>query len=306
MPATTLEGIIAYPVTPLSAADGGPDLARLTELIDRLVRSGCHAIAPLGSTGESAYLDDQEWYTVAEASVAAVAGRVPTVVGIADLTTRSAVRRARFAERAGADVVMVLPLSYWRLDEREVTRHYTEIADAIGIPLMIYNNPATAGVDLGPELLHRLVDQVENITMVKESSGDIQRMHRLAQLSDGALPFYNGSNPLALEAFAAGAAGWCTAAPCLIPDLTLDLYRAVRGGDLDTARRVFQRQLPVLRFLVGRGLPTTVKAGLALRGLDVGEPRRPLLPLDEAGTAQLAALLSAAGVAPAADAAPKA
>ncbi|MEU3571429.1 dihydrodipicolinate synthase family protein [Kitasatospora sp. NPDC036755] len=303
MAATALEGIIAYPVTPFSPADGGPDLGRLTELIDRLVRSGCHAVAPLGSTGESAYLDDQEWYAVAEASVAAVAGRVPTVVGIADLTTRGAVRRARFAERAGADVVMVLPLSYWRLDEREITRHYTEVADAVGIPLMVYNNPATAGVDLGPELLHRLVDRVENITMVKESSGDIQRMHRLAQLSDGALPFYNGSNTLALEAFAAGAAGWCTAAPCLIPELTLDLYRAVRAGDPETARRVFYRQLPVLQFLLGGGLPTTVKAGLALCGLDAGEPRRPLLPLDEERTARLAALLSAAGAGPAAGAA---
>ncbi|MFE6055920.1 dihydrodipicolinate synthase family protein [Kitasatospora sp. NPDC056446] len=297
MATTVLEGIIAYPVTPFSRTDGGPDLARLAELIDRLVGSGCHAIAPLGSTGESAYLDDREWYDTAEASVAAVAGRVPTVVGIADLTTRSAVRRARYAEQAGADVVMVLPLSYWKLDEREITRHYQEIAGAIGIPLMVYNNPATAGVDLSPELLHRLVDRVENITMVKESSGDIQRMHRLVQLSDGALPFYNGSNPLALEAFAAGAAGWCTAAPCVIPELTLELYRAVRAGEPDAARRVFYRQLPVLQFLLGGGLPTTVKAGLALHGLDVGEPRHPLLPLDGPGTKRLAELLAEAAMA---------
>ncbi|MFF3071241.1 dihydrodipicolinate synthase family protein [Kitasatospora sp. NPDC057904] len=292
--ATTLEGIIAYPVTPFSRTDDSLDLVRLAALIERLIAGGCHAIAPLGSTGESAYLDDAEWYAAAEASVSAVAGRVPTVVGIADLTTRSAVRRARFAEKAGADVVMVLPLSYWRLDEREITRHYTTIADAVGIPLMVYNNPATAGVDLPPELLHRLVTEVDNITMVKESSGDIQRMHRLTQLSDGALPFYNGSNPLALAAFAAGASGWCTAAPCVIPELTLELYRAVQAGDLDRAREVYYRQLPVLRFLLDGGLPTTVKAGLALRGLDVGEPRKPLLPLDEAGTAELARLLAAA------------
>ncbi|MEV7775048.1 dihydrodipicolinate synthase family protein [Kitasatospora sp. NPDC086791] len=294
MPATVLEGIIAYPVTPFSRTDGSLDLGRLAELIDRLVVSGVHAIAPLGSTGESAYLDDREWFDATEASVAAVDGRVPTVVGIADLTTRSAVRRARYAEHVGADVVMVLPLSYWKLDEREITRHYQEIAGAIGIPLMVYNNPATAGIDLPPELLHRLVDQVENITMVKESSGDVQRMHRLAQLSDGALPFYNGSNPLALEAFAAGAVGWCTAAPCVIPELTLELYRAVRAGDLDAARAVFYRQLPVLQFLLGGGLPTTVKAGLTLRGLDVGEPRHPLLPLDEARTKRLAGLLTEA------------
>ncbi|MER7842512.1 dihydrodipicolinate synthase family protein [Kitasatospora sp. NPDC096077] len=291
-PTTVLEGIIAYPVTPFSQTDGSLDLDRLTTLIDRLIVDGCHAVAPLGSTGESTYLDDAEWYAVAEASVAAVAGRVPTVVGIADLTTRSAVRRARFAEQAGADVVMVLPLSYWRLDEAEVVRHYTAVADAIGIPVMIYNNPATAGIDLPPELIHRLVREVENITMVKESSGDLQRMHRLTQLSDGALPFYNGSNPLALAAFAAGAAGWCTAAPCLIPELTLELHRAVRAGDLDGAREVFHRQLPVLQFLLRGGLPRTVKAGLALRGLDVGVPREPLLPLDPERTAQLARLLA--------------
>ncbi|MFJ8039808.1 dihydrodipicolinate synthase family protein [Kitasatospora sp. NPDC096147] len=292
MTRTALDGIIAYPVTPFTPGGGTVDTGRLAELTDRLVRSGCHAVAPLGSTGESAYLSDHEWYAAAEAAVSAVAGRVPTVVGIAELTTRGAVERARFAERAGADVVMVLPLSYWRLDEREIVRHFTEVADAVTVPVMIYNNPATAGVDLPPELMVRLVREVENITMVKESSGDIQRMHRLHRLTDGALPFYNGSNPLALEAFAAGAAGWCTAAACLVPELTLELHRTVRAGDLEAARRVFYRQLPLLSFLLRGGLPTTVKAGLALAGFEAGDPRLPLLPLDAAGRAELAGLLA--------------
>ncbi|WP_406209508.1 dihydrodipicolinate synthase family protein [Kitasatospora sp. NBC_01560] len=292
MAAPTLHGIIAYPVTPFSPADGGVDTARLAALVDRLVTAGCHAVAPLGSTGESAYLDDQEWCTAAETALGAVAGRVPTVVGVADLTTRNAVRRARFAERAGADAVMVLPLSYWKLDEREITRHFTEVAGAVSIPVMIYNNPATSGIDLSPELMVSLVERVENITMVKESSGDVQRMHRLAQLTGGELPFYNGSNPLALAAFAAGAAGWCTAAPCLIPGPVLELYAAVRAGELDTAREVFRRQLPVLQFILRGGLPTTIKGGLALRDLDVGAPRHPLLPLDEERTAELAGLLA--------------
>ncbi|MER5867203.1 dihydrodipicolinate synthase family protein [Kitasatospora sp. NPDC002040] len=294
MAAPTLEGVIAYPVTPFSPADGQVDTERLAELVDRLITAGCHAVAPLGSTGESAYLDDHEWFAAAETAVGAAAGRVPTVVGIADLTTRNAIRRARFAERTGASAVMVLPLSYWKLDERELVRHFTEIAGAVGVPVMVYNNPATSGVDLSPELLVALAERVENITMVKESSGDVQRMHRIAQLSGGELPFYNGSNTLALEAFAAGASGWCTAAASLIPELVLELYRAVRLGELDTAREVFYRQLPVLQFLMRGGLPTTVKAGLALRGLDVGAPRRPLLPLDGVRTEELAGLLAAA------------
>lgn len=159
MTGLALEGIIAYPVTPFAPggedgvtgrSEGGVDTDALTALVDRLIDAGCHAIAPLGSTGESAYLDDQEWYTAAEAALAAVAGRVPAVVGVADLTTRGAVRRARFAERAGADAVMVLPQAYWKLDEREVAGHFTAVADAVTVPVMLYNNPATSGVDLSP------------------------------------------------------------------------------------------------------------------------------------------------------------
>jgi 4-hydroxy-tetrahydrodipicolinate synthase len=129
--------------------------------------------------------------------------------------------------------------------------------------------------------------------MVKESSGDLQRMHRLVQLTDGTVPFYNGSNPLALAALVAGAAGWCTAAPCLNAELPLALYNAVQAGDLETARAVFYRQLPLLQFIVRGGLPTTVKAGLRLLGVDAGEPRLPLRKLDDAGTQQLSEILRA-------------
>ncbi|KVC98587.1 dihydrodipicolinate synthase family protein [Burkholderia ubonensis] len=287
-----LQGIIAYPVTPFSA-DGDVDLKALGALIERLVADGVHGIAPLGSTGESAYLSDAEWEAVADTSIRAVGKRVPTVVGISDLTTAGAVRRARFAEQAGADAVMVLPVSYWKLSNDEIVGHYRAIGDAIGIPVMLYNNPATSGVDMSPELIATICRTVDNVTMVKESTGDIMRMHRLAQLSDGAIPFYNGSNPMALAALAAGAAGWCTAAPNLNARLPLALVEAVRAGDLARAREVFNAQLPLLQFIVSGGLPVTVKAGLRLRGFDAGEPRKPLLPLGEDRTRDLARLLAA-------------
>ncbi|RQQ22953.1 dihydrodipicolinate synthase family protein [Burkholderia stagnalis] len=289
---TLLQGIIAYPVTPFSA-DGGVDLKALEALIERLIADGVHGIAPLGSTGESAYLSDAEWDAVADASIRAVRKRVPTVVGISDLTTAGAVRRARFAEQAGADAVMVLPVSYWKLSNDEIVGHYRAIGDAIGIPVMLYNNPATSGVDMSPELIATICRTVDNVTMVKESTGDIMRMHRLAQLSDGAIPFYNGSNPMALAALAAGAAGWCTAAPNLNARLPLALVEAVRAGNLAQAREVFHAQLPLLQFVVSGGLPVTVKAGLRLRGFDAGEPRKPLLPLGEDRTRELARLLAA-------------
>ncbi len=295
MASSVFKGIIAYPVTPFSEATGALDKAALQAGIERLIAAGVHAIAPLGSTGESAYLSDAEWDAAADASIGAVARRVPTVIGISDLTTANAVRRARFAEQIGADAVMVLPISYWKLSEQEIFDHYAAIAAPIGIPVMVYNNPATSGIDLSPSFIARLVREIDNVTMVKESTGDIQRMHALYRASNGEIPFYNGSNPLALEALCAGAAGWCTAAPNLIPQLTLDLFAAVERGALEKARALFYRQLPVLEFILKGGLPTTVKAGLRAQGFDAGVPRAPLKPLSEAGVQELRALLAAVG-----------
>jgi 4-hydroxy-tetrahydrodipicolinate synthase len=291
MASTLFKGIIAYPVTPFSETTGEVDMQALEAGIERLIADGVHAIAPLGSTGESAYLSDGEWDAVADHSLRAVGKRVPVVVGISDLTTANAVRRARFAERAGADAVMVLPISYWKLTEQEIFDHYAAIAQSVAIPVMVYNNPATSGIDLTPTLIARLVREIDNVTMVKESSGDIQRMHALYRASNGEIPFYNGSNPLALEALCAGATGWCTAAPNLIPKLTLDLFDAVSKGALEEARDLFYKQLPVLDFILKGGLPTTVKAGLRLQGLDAGVPRAPLKPLTDDGVQRLKALL---------------
>lgn len=286
-------GIIGYTITPFSADGQQLDLPALGQSIDRLIAGGSHAIAPLGSTGEGAYLSDSEWQQVAQYSLERIAKRVPSIVSVSDLTTAGAVRRARFAQKHGADAVMVLPAAYWKLSEAEILQHYRAIGAAIDIPIMLYNNPATSGTDMPVELILRIVREVDNVTMVKESTGDIQRMHKLHLLGEGQVPFYNGCNPLALEAFVAGATGWCTAAANLIPELNLRLYQAVQAGELEQAKALFYRQLPLLDFILKGGLPATIKAGLEMTGLPVGEPRRPVFGLDARGRDQLKALLDA-------------
>lgn len=285
-----IHGIIAYPVTPF--AQRGIDTELLAALVDRLVSAGAHAVAPLGSTGELAYLDEPEFDTVVDTTIDTVAGRVPVLVGVSDVTTARTVRRAEYAQQAGADAVMILPVSYWKLTEREIIQHYRSVSDAITIPIMAYNNPATSGVDMRPELLVSMFDSIDNVTMVKESTGDLSRMQRIDELSGGQLPFYNGSNPLVLDALRAGASGWCTAAPCLRPQPCIDLYEAVRAQDLETAQRLYDDLKPLLQFIVAGGLATTVKAGLELLGVPVGDPRAPLLPLDQHGRAELRGLLA--------------
>ncbi|AYA40207.1 dihydrodipicolinate synthase family protein [Xenorhabdus nematophila] len=287
-----IHGIIGYTITSFTPDGNEVDFDALGLSIDRLIDSGVHAVAPLGSTGEGAYLSDHEWEQISEFSIKHVAGRVPTIVSVSDLTTAKAVQRARFAEEHGADVVMVLPTSYWKLTEDEILAHYQAISDNISVPIMLYNNPATSGIDMSVELILRIINTVENVTMVKESTGDIQRMHKLQQLSKRQVPFYNGCNPLALEALVAGARGWCTAAPNLIPQLNLDLYSAVQNNDLERARDLFYRQLPLLDFILKGGLPATIKAGLRLTGLEAGNPRLPVFPLSDAGCEQLQQMLT--------------
>ncbi|MDH6195808.1 4-hydroxy-tetrahydrodipicolinate synthase [Mycobacterium frederiksbergense] len=286
-----IHGILAYPVTPFTA-DNKVDFDKLEALVEQLVVTGAHVIVPLGSAGESAYLTEAEFDGVIDTTINVVNGRVPVVIGASDLTTANTVRRAQYAQKAGAAAVMILPISYWKLSEREIVQHYTTVGAAIDIPILVYNNPGTSGIDMSPELLVRMFEQIDNVTMVKESTGDLSRMLRIAELSDRQLPFYIGNNPLALKAFKAGATGWCTAAPNLLPQPCLDLYDAIRAGDHARAEAIYEDLRPLLEFIVAGGLPTTVKGGLDLLGQGVGDPRPPLLPLDDSGRDELRKLLA--------------
>ena len=294
MTAKEISGIVAYTVTPFTAESDTVDVDVLEQIIDNLIVTGANAIAALGSAGECAYLDDDEWALVASHTVDYVDNRVPVIVGISELTTKKAVERAVFANKIGADAIMVSPFSYYRLSEDEIFDHYAAISDAISIPIMIYNNPATCGVDMSPEFMLSMVEKIENATMIKESTGDIQRMRTLHRLSNGTVSFFNGCNYMALDAFNAGAAGWCTVAPCLIGDLPKQLFDSVKTDD-KKAKALFEKQLPLLEFIVQGGLASTVKAGLNIKGVEVGLARRPLKPLTDDKQQQLKEILHKVG-----------
>lgn len=272
------KGVISYPITPFDN-DEKVNIPLFKKLVERLVVSGSHAIAPLGSTGVLPYLSDEEKEAVTEATIQQVAGRLPTLVGVSNLTTEKTIYHARFAEKSGATAVMIIPMSYWKLTDEEVLKHYDAVASKISIPIMAYNNPATSGVDMSPALLKRLLE-IPNVTMIKESTGDVQRMHCLRRELNEDVAFYNGSNPLALAAFAAGANGWCTAAPNLIPELNIALYDAIQENNLEKAKALFYRQIDLLKFIVAKGLPRAIQAGLSLSGEDGGQLRSPLKPLN--------------------------
>ena len=284
------KGIIAYPITPFDH-DEKVDITLFRTLVERLVAKGSHGIAPLGSTGVLPYLSDDEKEEITEATIQQVNQRVPVLVGVSNLTTERTVHHAKFAENAGATAVMIIPMSYWKLTDDEIVKHYDKVAGSISIPIMAYNNPATSGVDMSPGLLKRLLE-IPNVTMIKESTGDVQRMHFLRKELGEEVAFFNGSNPLALAAFAAGANGWCTAAPNLIPELNLKLYQAIQDNDLQSAQNLFYRQIDLLKFIVNKGLPRAIKAGLSILGEDGGNLRSPLQRMSSAETSELKIIIS--------------
>ena len=287
-----LSGIIGYPVTPFSHDNKSVDLDKLRTVIDVLLEAKVDAIAALGSAGEAAYLSESEWKQVADNTVKHVAGRVPVVIGIAELSTERAVEYAKYAHEVGAEMIMLSPFSYYKLSEDEIFLHYESVSNATPLPIMIYNNPATCGVDMSPEFMLKMVDSIENACMIKESTGDIQRMHKIYTLSSGRVPFFNGCNHMALEALNAGASGWCTVAPCLIGDQPRQLFKAIQNGKAEEAKELFYQQYEFLEFIVTLGLAAAVKSGLTLQGIDVGSPRQPLLPLGGSEQARLKGMLS--------------
>ena len=287
------KGIIAYPITPFDEQER-VDVNLFKSQVERLVNNGAYGIAPLGSTGVLPYLSDEEKEAITEATIEQVNRRVPVLVGVSNITTERTVYHAKFAESAGATAVMIIPMSYWKLTDDEIFRHFDTVASKISVPIMAYNNPATAGIDMSPALLKRLLE-IPNVTMIKESTGDVQRMHYLRKELGEEIAFFNGSNPLALAAFAAGAVGWCTAAPNLIPELNLNLFKAIENNDLGAAQDTFYKQVKLLKFIVDKGLPRAIKAGLMLLGEDGGSLRSPLKELSEKEIKALASLLEDCG-----------
>ncbi len=272
-----MNGIVGYLLTPCDAS-GQVDHPLLARHVERLVSLGVHGLAPLGSVGCLPYLSDGEREAVIRTTVAAAAGRVPVLAGVSSLSTAQTVRHARFAQAAGASAIQVLPSTYWTLTEAEIFDYYRQVAEAVSIPVMVYNNPFTTGLDLPVPFLRRLTE-LPNVSLIKEASPDETKIARLREACPDHVGIFVGLNRMARRGFEDGAAGWCTAAPNVCASFILDFHRCVAAGDFVGAAQWFDRQSDLLNFLMDHGLPRTVTAGLELCGVPAGHLRAPLSAL---------------------------
>jgi 4-hydroxy-tetrahydrodipicolinate synthase len=176
---------------------------------------------------------------------------------------------------------MMLPPLGYRGDDDEIVAYYRSVAEAAGLPLMAYNNPEASGVDMGAELLTRLYEEIDQVVAFKECSGDTRRIPALIEAAPGAEVLVGGDD-WALEGFCAGATGWVSGVADVVPRDCVALYDACRIGDLETARGIYRRLLPLARFDMTPKLVQYFKAAMDEVGLAGGPTRPPRLPLTEA------------------------
>jgi 4-hydroxy-tetrahydrodipicolinate synthase len=276
---TTFRGTYTVMITPFDAA-GALDLPALRRFVDWQIEQGIHGLIPLGSTGEFLSLSDDELTAVAETVIQQAAGRVPVLIGTGAEDTREAVRLSRRAERLGADGVMIIPPYYSTPTEDELFHHYKTIGEAIGLPIMVYNNPATANVDLTPHILARL-STIDNCRYVKESTLEVTRVRDIIRLCGDRMTVFGGI--LGFESFVEGAEGWVAVAANVAPSAMARIFTLVAdGNDIQAARTLYLRCLPLIEFVGGQRYVAGTKALLGHIGRPVGLPRPPRLPLPAA------------------------
>lgn len=272
------EGIYTPAITPLTA-EGSIDKAAFAEVLEYLVESRVHGIVIGGSTGEYYAHTTQERLELAAQAKDVLQGRLPLIVGTGAIRTEDSVAFAQAAKAIKADALLVGSPPYALPTQQEIARHVLAVDQAAGLPIMLYNYPARMGVSMGPEFFEA-VASCKNIVAIKESSGDLAQLHRLA-CQYPHISLSCGWDDLALEFFAWGAPSWVCAGSNFIPREHVALYEAcVIEKDFAKGRRIMAAMMPLMDFLESGKFVQSIKHGCELNGLRAGGVRAPLQGLE--------------------------
>ncbi len=285
--------VLTAMVTPFDA-QGRLDLARVEELATHLVELGNDGLVVNGTTGEGPTTSDAEKVEIVRAVVGAVGDRATVVAGVGTYDTAHSVRSARAAEEAGAHGVLVVTPYYSRPPQSGLVLHFTAVADASGLPVMLYDIPPRSVIGIEVDTFRRLARH-PRIVAVKDARLDLRVGTRV--LAETGLAYYCGDDAMNLPWLAVGAVGMVSVTGHVVADRNRAMIDAFEAGDVVGAREINASMLPVVRAMGRVGGVMFAKAALRLRGLDVGDPRLPLPPATDDEVCAIAAELTAAGVA---------
>ncbi|EIL87689.1 dihydrodipicolinate synthase [Rhodanobacter fulvus Jip2] len=266
-------------VTPF-AADGGLDLPAFGRLLDYQLEGGTQGVVVAGSTGEAHMLEPEEFDRLLTFAVRHVNGRVPVIAGTGEAGTAKTVEATRRAQALGADAALVVVPYYVRPTQEGMRRHFLEVADHGGLPLLLYNVSIRTACDMLPETVARLRDHPA-IIGIKEARGDAERIRALAELAGENFVYLSGDDATATDAMLAGANGTVSVVANLVPKAFRALCDAAVSGDREAAARCLAALEPLLKALNCAPNPIAVKAGLPELGLGLALPRLPLVELNE-------------------------
>ena len=289
-----------FTFVPTPTADDGEriDERALLDAIDFQIDNGVDGVCLFGSTGGNGSFSDEEMKRTTAAAARHVAGRAPLVVGTGARTTEACIALSRNAADVGCDGIMVLPVSYWPLTPDEVFEHYERVARANSLPICVYNNPWTAGIDMKPDFLQRL-SELDNIGCVKESTGDLTRITAIRLLTQDKITLIAGWESSSLQAFMAGATGWAPVCTNFVPGDAMAFFRAaVRERNAVKAGDLWEKLFPLCDLICTKSHIRVAHTGLDIVGRPVGPPRRPLRMLGPTDRDRLAAVLAEVGAPP--------
>lgn len=290
-----LKGIIVAMITPMGK-DESVDLAGLQAVTRYLVGHSVHGVFPGGSQGEFFALSVDERERVLEATLEAAEGKVCVVAHVGAVTTREAVALACHAEKAGADAVAACTPYFVKPSHEELYGYYRDICAAVSLPVLAYDNVGRTGIALPPTLVARIARTMPNFAGIKDSSGDLTQLIEHIRLCPAGFRAFVGRDSLVYAALLHGAMGAVMATANVVPELAVGIYDAVQSGDLERARELQQKLLPV-RLAFGLGtFPVVVKEAMAMIGQPAGPARGPVGPMSDQARAELRAVLKEAGV----------
>lgn len=266
-------------VTPFTE-DNHVNFQKLGELIDFQIENGTDAIIICGTTGESSTLTHEEHLECIRFAVEKTAKRVPVIAGTGSNSTETAVYLSKEAQKAGADALLLVTPYYNKATQNGLKEHFTMIANAVEIPVVLYNVPSRTGCNILPETAVFLAKNVKNIVAIKEASGDISQIAKLAYLADGQIDIYSGNDDQIVPILSLGGVGVISVLSNIAPKKTHDIVEHYLNGNVKESTKLQLEAIPLAKALFSEVNPIPVKAALNMMGFEVGDLRRPLTPME--------------------------
>lgn len=282
-------------ITPMRE-DGEVNYEKLEELINYQIDNGTDALIICGTTGEASTLTHEEHLDVIKAAVDFTKGRVPVVAGTGSNCTKTAVYLSEEARARGVDGVLVVSPYYNKATQNGLKAHFTAVAKAAQVPVILYNIPGRTGCNIQPETIVDLAKNVENIVAVKEATGDISQAAKLLSMADGNIDVYSGNDDQIVPLLSLGGQGVISVLSHVLPKETHDIVALYKQGKVEESAALQLKYIPLIGALFSEVNPIPVKAAMNLMGFEVGTLRSPLTPMEDAHVEVLRQEMIKAGI----------